>query len=96
MDGGSTLGVDPFTVYGVQGPGAVVGESASGTDGGYCDGDGVERFNGVDVDMREARGSVRHGKSLACERFGLVIEEMKYPRSDIGYPEAEKRRKKAL
>jgi hypothetical protein len=69
VDCGSALAVDPFAVDGVEGPGAVEGESAGGADAGFGDGDGIERFDGVEADVDEVRRDLRerHEKSLAEE-----------------------------
>jgi hypothetical protein len=69
MDGGGALAVDPFAVDGVEGPGAVESEAAGGTDAGFGDGDGIERFDGVEANVDEVRGRLRrrHSRSLAEE-----------------------------
>jgi len=59
MDGGSALAVDPFAVDGVEGPGAIEGEATGGADAGFEDGDGIERFDGVEADVDQARGRLR-------------------------------------
>jgi len=76
MDGGSALAVDPFSVDGVEGPGAVEGEATGGADAGFGDGDGVEGFDGVKTDVDEVRGRLRrrHGESLAEERSKEVMK----------------------
>ena len=51
VDGGGALAVDPFAVDGIEGPGAIEGEAAGGTDAGFRDGDGVEGFDGVEADV---------------------------------------------
>jgi len=66
MDGGCAFAVDPFAVDGVEGPGAVEGESSGRADSRFGDGDGVERFDGVEANVDQVRGRLRrgHGESL--------------------------------
>ena len=75
MDRLRALAVDPFAVYGIEGPGAVENEAAGGADAGFGDGDGVEGFDGVEADVDEARGGLRrgHGESLAEERVETSV-----------------------
>ena len=65
VDGGSALAVDPLAVYGIEGPGAVEGESAGGGDAGFAERDGIERFDGVEADVGKFGSGEGHGKSLA-------------------------------
>jgi hypothetical protein len=76
MDGGRALAVDPFAVDGIEGPGAIEGEAAGGADAGFGDGDGVQRFDGVEADVNQMRGDLRNGhfKSLAEERSKEVMK----------------------
>ena len=69
MDGGSALAVDPLAVDGIEGPCAVERQAAGRADAGFGDGDGVERFDGVEADVDEVRGRLRrrHEESLAEE-----------------------------
>ena len=57
MDEGSALAIDPFAVNGIEGPGAVEGETAGGRDAGLGDGNGIEGFDGMEADVGE-NGSV--------------------------------------
>ncbi len=66
VDGGSAFAVDPFAVNGIESPGAVEFEAAGGGDAGGGDGDRIKRFDGVEADVDQSRGSLRrgHGTSL--------------------------------
>jgi hypothetical protein len=70
VDGGSALAVDPFAVDGVESPGAVEGEATGRADAGFGDGDGIERFDGMEADVDQVWGNLRRGhfRSLAEER----------------------------
>jgi len=70
MDGGGALAVHPLAVDGEEGPGAIEGEAAGGTDAGFGDGDGIERFDGVEADVDDVGRELRRGhfRSLAEER----------------------------
>lgn len=65
VDDGSALAVDPFAVDGVEGPSAVVDESAGRGDAGLRDFDGIERFNRVETDVGKFRSGFGHGKTIA-------------------------------
>jgi hypothetical protein len=56
MDGGSALAVDPFAIDGIKGPGAIESQATGRGDAGLGDGDGVERFDGVEADVSEPGG----------------------------------------
>ena len=81
MDGGCAFAVDPFAVDGIEGPGAIEGQAAGGADTRFGDGDGVERFDGVEANVNQVRGRLRrrHGESLTEEgserRKGLNAEK---------------------
>ena len=77
MDGLGALAVDPFAVDGVEGPGTIEDQAAGGTDAGLGDGDGVERFDGVEADVDEVRGRLRRGheESLAEERSNNALKQ---------------------
>lgn len=66
MDDGSALAIDPFAVDGVEGPGAVVEESARRGNASFGDFDGVEGLDGVEADVGQF-GS----------RFGHVYEDIR-------------------
>ncbi len=51
MDGRGAFAIDPFAVDGIQGPGAVEGESARRPDAGFRDGNGIERFDGMQANV---------------------------------------------
>jgi len=67
MDGGSTFAIDPAAVHGIEGPGAIEFKAAGRADAGFGNGDRVERFDGMETKIGQARGCVgeKHGKSLA-------------------------------
>ena len=60
VDDGSAFAVDPFAVDGVKGPGAVVNEAAGRGDAGFGNFDGVERFDGVETEVRELGSGFGH------------------------------------
>jgi len=60
MDDGSPLAIDPFAVDGVEGPGAVVDESAGKRDASFGDFDGVEGLDGVETDVGQFGSGVGH------------------------------------
>src|SRR6266481_2911905 len=66
MDRGSAFAVDPFAVDGIEGPCAIKSESSGRADAGFGNGDGVERFDGVEANVDEVRCRLRrgHGESL--------------------------------
>ena len=72
MDDRSALAVDPFAVDGIEGPGAVVEESAGGGDASLGDVDGIEGFNGMESDVGEFWSGIGHWK-----------EDIRYRRTDI-------------
>ncbi len=51
VDGGSALAVDPAAVHGIEGPGTIEFEAAGGADAGLGDGDGIERFDGMETEI---------------------------------------------
>jgi len=67
MNGGSALAVDPAAINRIEGPGTIESKAAGRADAGFGDGDGVERFDGMETEIGQARGDVweRHGKILA-------------------------------
>ena len=67
VNGGSALAIDPAAIHGIERPGAVERKAAGRTDARFADGDGVERFDGMETQIREARGYFceGHEKSLA-------------------------------
>ena len=68
MKDGSALGVDPFTIDGIEGPGAIVNEPAGETDAPFGNAGGVKGFDGVNANLRQARsdrGCGGHKISLA-------------------------------
>ena len=67
VNGRSAFAIDPPAIHGIERPGAVEREAARGTDARFGNGDGVERFDGMETEIREARGCLRRGheKSLA-------------------------------
>ena len=67
VNGGSALAIDPAAIHGIERPGAVERKAAGKTDARFADGDGVESFDGMETQIREARGRFRggHEKSLA-------------------------------
>ena len=56
VNGGGALAIDPAAIHGIQRPGAIEREAAGRTDARFADGDGVERFDGMEAQIREARG----------------------------------------
>ena len=52
---GSALAVDPAAIHGIERPGTVEREAAGRTDARFGDGNGVERFDGMEAQIREAR-----------------------------------------
>ena len=67
VNGGSALAIDPAAIHGIERPGAVERQAAGRTDARFADGDGVERFDGMEAQIRQARSYVLggHEKSLA-------------------------------
>jgi len=67
VNGRSTFAIDPAAIHGIERPGAVEREAAGRADARFGDGNGVERFDGMEAQTREARGDIRggHEKSLA-------------------------------
>ena len=73
VDDGSAFAVDPFTVDGIESPGAVVDESTGRSDASFRDFDRVEGFDGVEANVGEFGNGFGH-----CEK------DIKYWISDIG------------
>ncbi len=75
VDGGCAFAVDPFAVDGIEGPGAIKDESSGRADSRFGDGDGVERFDGVEANIDEVWGRLRrrHGESLTEGRNKAAI-----------------------
>ena len=98
VDGLRALAVDPFAVDGVEGPGAVESEAAGGADAGFGDGDGVERFDGVEANVDEARGDLRrgHGESLAEDEEVETITSIGAPLRSCHGPSAAACRRRGL
>ena len=65
MQGGIAAEGRQAAVAGVEGPGAIEVEAAGGADGGGLDFDGVEGFDGVDLDAGQARERDGHWGILA-------------------------------
>ena len=61
VNGGSALAINPAAIHGIERPGAVEREAAGRTDARLADDDGVERFDGMEAQIREARSLVCGG-----------------------------------
>lgn len=61
VNGRSALAIDPAAIHGIERPGAVEREAAGRTDARLADDDGVERFDGMEAQIREARSLVCGG-----------------------------------
>jgi len=61
VNGGSALAINPAAIHGIDRPGAVEREAAGRTDARLADDDGVERFDGMEAQIREARSLVCGG-----------------------------------
>src|SRR5208283_2674705 len=53
---GSALAIDPAAIHGIERPGAVERQAAGRTDARFASSDGVECFDGMEAQIREARG----------------------------------------
>src|SRR5208283_3519071 len=56
MNHGSALAIDPAAIHGIERPGAVERQAAGRTDARFASSDGVECFDGMEAQIREARG----------------------------------------
>jgi hypothetical protein len=55
MHRGGALGVEPFAVHGKERPGAIVLKATAGPDTRFADFNGIERLNGVELDVGKRR-----------------------------------------